>query len=146
MQIELRHRRIEKLAGAFGERLDDARAALRVVASSVNDHVAQAPSDTIGIPIPADELPVLKRGLDQLHRAIQALTKLAYELEAITAGLPDEAQRYYRISQSGRRSLELLRKAIGGDLASIPGLLAEIEGHVARSARILTEGRGWPQQ
>jgi hypothetical protein len=115
LRMSRRHQRIEKLLQRFGKALDDARAALRIIATAVERNVSQvgdADRDTIGFPLPEAELAVYRRGWDQILVALRKMTNAALELEAATVGMPEEVQRYHRISAAGRGVLEKVREAV----------------------------------
>jgi len=157
LRVERRHRRVAKLLDEFTERLEDARTALRVISSAVSSRFSPASGDTVGsltplptgavsFDLPASELPVLARGLDQLHVAIRAMTKTAFTLEAASSGVPEEVQRYYRISESGRGVLELVKVVISGEVSQVPALLTETEGFPVRSSNTISERETWLQR
>lgn len=148
--VKRRHGRTEKLRDAFAGRLEDARSALRLIQSSVNQHLANLPSDfppdTIGFPIPESELPILRRGIEGLRSAINAMNKTSYELEGVSVGIPNEVDRYYRISSSGRRVLVRLRETLSGSPDSIPQLLGEVEQYLLQCSNSLREREVYPEQ
>src|SRR5262245_25005486 len=76
-----RHKRVIKLLDTFDKALQDARAALRLIISAIQPWVAQMPDETIGFSIPAQELPVFHRGIDQVLRAMRVMTNASLELE-----------------------------------------------------------------
>src|SRR5436190_22054060 len=74
LRSQRRHGRIDKLLDQFKEKLDDARAGLRLIRSTVESLTAEIPANAIGIAVPRTELPVYRRGLQQLHRALEKMT------------------------------------------------------------------------
>jgi hypothetical protein len=142
IRAQSRHRRIQRLRGAFLEHLDDARSALRVVSSVIEKRVA---GDSAGfvVEIPASELPVFRRGLDWLQVSIRAMTRDAYELETITASMPEEVQRYYRMSDAGHTVLEQIRAALDGSAERTEELLQSIDRYLIRCSEIFSEGEEW---
>lgn len=50
--------------------------------------------------MPTEEIPVYRRGVEQLQVAIQKMTKIAFDLEATFSGVTDEVQRYYKVRQN----------------------------------------------
>jgi hypothetical protein len=146
LRMTRRHQRIEKLLRQFGKALDDGRAALRIVASAVERNVTQAgavDSDTIGFPLPGAELAVYRRGFDQILVALRKMTTAALELEAATAGMPEEVQRYHRISAAGRLVREKLAEAVQGPPTLLPALLQETERYLAKSSELVAEAQRW---
>ena len=157
LRVERRHRRVARLLDEFTERIEDTRTALRVISSAISSRFSPVSADTVGnltplpagavsFDLPASELPVLARGLDQLHVAIRAMTKTAFALEAASSGIPEEAQRYYRISESGRDVLELVKAVINGEVRQVPALLTEAEGFLVRSSNTISERETWLQR
>jgi hypothetical protein len=142
-RVEKHHRQKSKLLQEFDERIADARAALRVVSSAIEQYLSNAPPDTIRFSIPASELSVLQRGLEQLHAAIREMTRVVFKLEAITAGIADEQQRFYRISETGRVVLDTLRKAMNGDAQAVPPLLRDVDRFLANCSGINAERNEW---
>jgi hypothetical protein len=146
LRMTRRHQRIEKLLRQFGKALDDGRAALRIVASAVERNVTQVgavDSDTIGFPLPEAELAVYRRGFDQILVALRKMTNAALELEAATAGMPEEVQRYHRISAAGRLVREKLAEAVQGPPTLLPALLQETERYLAKSSELVAEAQRW---
>ena len=74
------------------------------------------------------------------------MTKTAFALEAASSGVPEEVQRYYRISESGRGVLELVRAVINGEVSQVPALLAETESFLVRSSNTISERETWLQR
>ncbi len=145
VRVERRHQRIERLREKFSQSMEDARAALRVVSSVVIERTINLEVDQIAFDIPTTDLPVLSRGIDQLQRAIRAMTRSAFELEAVTVAMPDEVQRYYKVSQAGKPVLEALRRALSGEPKSLPTLLNQIEEYLERCSATFLEGERWRQ-
>jgi hypothetical protein len=152
MRAERRHRRIAKFLETFAAQLQDARSALRIISSVVAEPLTAKPiadnspstaSEIVRFDVPKSELPVLARGLDQLHVAIRSMTKAAFALEAASTGVPDEVQRYYRISQSGAKTLALLQVALNGDPTQVPKLLDECERFLGRCSETISERDRW---
>jgi hypothetical protein len=89
------------------------------------------------------ELAVYKRGWDQILVALRKMTNAALELEAATAGMPEEVERYHRISAAGRAVLEKLREAVQGPPTRLPALLQEAERYLAKSSEMVAEAQRW---
>ena len=106
VRVQRRHQRIDRLRERFSQSMEDARVALKVVSSVVAERTINLEADQIAFDIPSTDLPVFSRGIDQLQRAIRAMTRAAFELEAVTVAMPDEVQRYYKVSQAGKPVLE----------------------------------------
>jgi hypothetical protein len=143
LRMTRRHKRIENLLGGFRKALEDARAALRIIQSSIADGRLELPADAIGFLMPMAELPVFKRGIDQLHAAIRSMTNAALELEAATAGMSDEVQRYHRISASGRRILDKLVSTLHGAPMQLPSLLQDVEHYLTKCSEMISEATQW---
>jgi hypothetical protein len=86
---------------------------------------------------------VFSTSLDQLQGAIRIMTKAAYELEAVTSAMPDEVQRYYRISQAGEPVLESLKRALDRGPAEVRSLLDQIDRYLTRCSDLFREGDRW---
>ncbi|MBI4600713.1 MAG: hypothetical protein HY721_02020 [Planctomycetes bacterium] len=158
LKVQRRHRRVEKLLDTFNETLSDGRAALRVVSTTVERHVQDSaeldtPRET-GVPtasalpriafsMPREELPVYRRGIEHLQSAIHRLTKIAFDLEATSAGVQDEVQRYYKISEAGNAVLRNIRHALEDRPESIPALVREVESFLARCSRAIEDRGRW---
>ena len=71
------------------------------------------------------------------------MTGLTFELETISSGLPDETQRYYRMSQSGKSLLQHLESVLGGDTSHLLAIVDEAEKHLDHCARRLQERENW---
>jgi hypothetical protein len=154
LRVERQHKRIRNLLEKFASTANDARKALRVVMSTIEKEETRAlagalhnlPEDAVRFDIPASELPILARGIDDLHVAIRAMTKIAFALEDATAALPDDLQRFHRISESGGRVLERLRSALGGQPSQLPALLRDVERFLERCAGELAERDRWLEE
>jgi hypothetical protein len=158
MKVQRRHRRIEKLLDSFSEALSDSRAALRVLSTVLDGHpsidalnIVADPEETnrdaprIAFSVPRTELPVYRRGTEQLQAAIQRMTKIAFDLEASTAGLPEEVQRYYKISQSGSGVLRQIRTVLDDHPEALPELVRTVDSYLARCSEMLDERQRWLQ-
>lgn len=124
----------------------DGRAALRIVGSAVERNVTRVgavDSDTIGFPLPEAELAVYRRGFDQILVALRKMTNAALELEAATAGMPEEVQRYHRISAAGRLVREKLAEAVQAPPTLLPALLQETDRYLAKSSELVAEAQRW---
>ena len=115
VRMTRRHRRVETLFQRFAKALDDARTALRVIATGVQHGLGRVGSadrgqdgEAIGFGLPEAESALYRSGWDELLIAVRRMTQASLELEAVTAGMPEEAQRYHRISGAGRSVLEKL--------------------------------------
>lgn len=161
LKVQRKHRRVEKLLDAFNDALSDARTALRVVSTTVDRHLAEpehpgAKADTlapskenlprIAFSMPTEEIPVYRRGVEQLQVAIQKMTKIAFDLEATTAGVTDEVQRYYRISQAGNGILRSIREALEDRPESVPDLVRKVEAYLARCSQMLEQRQRWLEE
>lgn len=156
LKAQRRHGRIEKLLNGFAGGLDDARAAIRLL-QGVTGEGSNLPPGTIAFAIPASELPLYRRGLQQLQTAIRTMTDAAYELEALTEPFADDAQRFYRISTAGAPVLRTLAAAlarladdeatlsIAARPVGIGTVLAEVDRYLANSAATLSERDKWLQ-
>src|SRR5262245_3753982 len=96
LKVQRKHRRLEKLLTDFNDALGDARAAVRVVSTTVDRYLSEpdgpasfevggAPEENlprIAFAIPTEEIPVYRRGVKQLQVAIQEMTRIAFDLEA----------------------------------------------------------------
>jgi hypothetical protein len=71
------------------------------------------------------------------------MTAAAYELETVTAGVPEETQRYYRISQGGRVVLDHLRAVLDGKPGAMPKLLDHIEVYLQKCSEMFAEAEDW---
>lgn len=137
-RIERRHVKVEKLNAQLALRLNDARAGVRLLRSTLSTADANLNLESIGFLIPLNELEIFRRGLEQLQVSIQSMTKLTYDLEVTLAGVPEAALLYFKMSQSGRRCLALIRNALNGELREpFTTLLEEVDAHLARSAEAL---------
>jgi NAD(P)-dependent dehydrogenase (short-subunit alcohol dehydrogenase family) len=159
IKVQRRHRRIEKLLDSFSEALSDSRAALRVLSTVLNEHLsgenvgALAPQPgspdrdmpRIAFSVPRTELPVYRRGTEQLQAAIQKMTKIAFDLEASTSGVPEEVQRYYKISQSGSTVLRQIKTVLDDHPEALPELVRTVDSYLARCSEMLEERQRWLQ-
>jgi hypothetical protein len=159
IKIQRRHRRIEKLLDGFSNALSDARAALRVLSSVLNEHVSGGTAEElaptagttdpdmprIAFPVPRTELPVYRRGTEQLQMAIQKMTKIAFDLEAATSGVPEEVQRYYRISQSGSNVLRQIKTVLDDHPEALSQLAKTVDSYLARCSEMLEDRERWLQ-
>jgi len=156
LKIQRKHRRIERLLDDFRAALDDSRAAMRVVTSTLQEHLAHADSEPtqpagaqdqnlprIAFSIPREELAVYRRGIEQLQVAIRKMTNIGFDLEATSEGVPEETQRYYRISEAGKSILRAVRDVLDDNPERLPGLVRQVEQHLARSSRMLEEREQW---
>lgn len=143
MRAGRRHKRVNKLLDDFLASLDDARAAIRVITSGVNEPLAQVPQDSIGFSIKLDELPVFRRGVDQILQAIREMTNSALALESASTGIPSETERFYKISEEGRRVLEILRKVVNGQSAETSNLLQVVEKYLVQCSEALRKREDW---
>jgi hypothetical protein len=150
-----RHARIDKKVQDFKDALDDARGALRLIRTTIAGHTAELPEDAIGINVPAEEVSLYRRGLAQLHDAIKRMTDAAYELEALTDKVPQERERFYRVSQAGGPVLNSIRDVLRADRTESPAsapssrlelLLDEIDRYLAVCSKMLDERNRWLQQ
>ncbi len=150
-----RHARIDKRLQEFKSGIDDARAALRLIKTTIRGHVENLPSDAIGINVPTSEVPLYRRGLAQLLDAVKRMTNTSYELETITQNVSAEQERFYRISQAGRPVLNALRRALGEEaglesagqnMPVLEQLLDEVDGYLGRCSNLLEERNRWLQE
>lgn len=150
-----RHTRIDKKLQHFKDAIDDARGALRLIRTTIADHTRQLPGDAIAIDVPADEVPLYRRGLAQLHDAIKRMTDASYELEALTENVSPERERFYRVSQAGRPVLESIRTALSTDRPAsnvaepdsrLEHLLVETDRYLGACSRMLNERNRWLQE
>lgn len=111
-KIQRRHRQIDKQVAAFAEKLQDARTAVRLLQGVVGGPARGLESGTIGFSIVAAELPLYRRGLEQLQSAIRGMTTAAYSLEDLTQPFADETERFYRVSSVGDAVLRILAQAL----------------------------------
>jgi len=88
----------------------------------------------------AEDFPLYEKGLDWLHTSIRDLTRTAYRLEVASEPMPDEVERYYRISDRGQSLIEDVRKALDGLPESTEKLLAGIDQYLIRCSEILDLG------
>lgn len=154
-KVQRKHRRVEKLLDAFNDALSDARTALRVVSTTVDRHLSDAEhaADTlapskeslprIAFSMPTEEIPVYRRGVEQLQVAIHKMTKIAFDLEATSSGVTDEVQRYYKISQAGNEILRNIREALDDHPESVPELVRRVEAYLARCSQMLEQRQHW---
>jgi hypothetical protein len=158
LKVQRKHRRVEKLLDAFNDALSDARTALRVVSTTVDRHLSEpehavdtlAPSKEnlprIAFSMPTEEIPVYRRGVEQLQVAIQKMTKVAFDLEATSSGVTDEVQRYYKISQAGNAILRSIRDALDDHPESVPDLVRKVEAYLARCSQMLEQRQRWLEE
>jgi hypothetical protein len=157
IKVQRRHRRVEKLLDSFSEALSDSRAALRVLSTVLNEHLSGEDSlapkagavdrdmPRVAFSVPRSELPVYRRGTEQLQAAIQKMTKIAFDLEASTSGVPEEVQRYYKISQSGSTVLRQIKTVLDDQPEALPELVRTIDSYLARCSEMLEERQRWLQ-
>lgn len=105
MRMQKRHRRIEAQREKCADALTKARTALTFLQVFAQRHMVQAPAGTFGVAVPADELAVYREALGQLQKAIHGITAATYELQALTRELPSDHERYFQLSEDGRRVL-----------------------------------------
>lgn len=159
LRVQRKHKRIEKLLDSFSAALNDARVAIRVLASTADKYfgqVGESPEKIkgaddeqlprIGIAIPTDEISIYRRGVDRLQVAIRSMTTTSFDLEAATSGVNEEVQRYYKISQAGNSVLRLIRHVLEDHPESVPKLLSEAEAYLTRCARAIEERNRWIDQ
>jgi len=161
LKVQRKHRRVEKLLDAFSDALSDARTALRVVSTTVDRHLSEpeqaakgadmlaATSENlprIAFSMPTEEIPVYRRGVEQLQFAIQKMTKIAFDLEATAAGVTDEVQRYYKISQAGNAVLRGIREALEDRPESVPELVRKAESYLVRCSQMLEQRERWLEE
>jgi len=133
-----RHRRLGRLTVEFTGRLEDARAGLRVVTSVLQGATPRGPGPfTVGIR--GSELPVFRRGLDQLQVAIRGMTHAAYELETVTSDLGVVGTDFYRMSESGQVVLQSIKTALDDDAVATTRLLGNVDTYLTRCSEILEE-------
>jgi septation ring formation regulator EzrA len=99
----------------------------------------------IAFPVPRAELPVYRRGTEQLQMAIQKMTKIAFDLEAATSGVPEEVQRYYRISESGSNVLRQIKTVLDDHPQAFSKLAKTVDSYLARCSEMLEAREGWLQ-
>lgn len=155
LRAQRRHAQIEKRVDAFVQRLDDARTSIRVLQSAIGESASALAPGAIAFTIPVSELPVFRRGLEQLQTAIRGMTDAAYELESLTSVSAEETERFYRVSNSGRPVLRAIAQAVGRVAAEeqsvgiadrpvdVPGLLGEVDRYLAQVSGILSERDRW---
>jgi hypothetical protein len=143
MRAQRRHRRISSLRSTFSDGLSEARTALRALTSTVPAQIPSEGTNQVAFGIPASDLPVFSTSLYQLQGAIRTMTKAAYELEAVTSAMPDEVQRYYRISEAGEPVLEGLRRVLDRGPAELHPLLDRIDRYLAKCSDVFGEGDRW---
>jgi hypothetical protein len=143
VRVQRRHRRISNLRDSFGKGLSEARTALRALATTIPADIPNEGSKQVGFALPASDLPVFSTSLDQLQGAIRTMTKAAYELEAVTNAMPDEVQRYYRISHAGEPVLESLKRALDRGPTEVRSLLDQIDRYLTRCSELYREGDRW---
>jgi hypothetical protein len=155
MRAERRHAQIDKRFDAFVRQLEDARVAIRVLSSVVGEPASALRPGTIAFAIPVAELPVLRRGLEQLQSAVQGMTDAAYELETLTTVAPEDTERFYRVSSGGRPVLRAIaaavahvaeeetRVGIADRPVDLPMVLAEVDRYLAHVSTILSERDKW---
>lgn len=161
LKVRRRHSRLEKLLDSFNEALNDSRTALRVIATTVERHLAErgvAPSaesalssrgevlPRIGFVIPREELSIYRRGIEQLQAAIQKMTRIAFDLEATSTGVPDEVERYYKISLAGNSVLRSLRHVLDDHPESLPELVSNVDSYLLRCSKMLEERERWLEE
>jgi len=100
----------------------------------------------IAFSMPTEEIPVYRRGVEQLQIAIQNMTKIAFDLEATSAGVTDEVQRYCKISQAGNAVLRSIRPALEDNPESVPGLVRKADEYLARCSQALDQRQRWLEE
>jgi hypothetical protein len=159
IKVQRRHRRVEKLSDAFSDAISDARAALRVLSTVLNEHLsdetveksastagtADPDMPRIAFSVPRAELPVYRRGTEQLQMAIQKMTKITFDLEAATSGVPEEVQRYYKISHAGSSVLRQIKTVLNDQPEALPELARTTDLYLARCSEMLEEREQWLQ-
>lgn len=154
LKVQRKHRTIGKSLDAFGLALDDARAALRVLSSTLNEHLppsdiapssdhSEEPLPRIAFSIPREELAVYRRGVEQLQSSIQKMTKIGFDLEAAATGISDEVQRYYKISQAGNPILSGISDVLDDNPEQLPELVRRVEEYLSRCSTMLEERDEW---
>ncbi|MGH8543121.1 MAG: hypothetical protein ACREX3_05705 [Gammaproteobacteria bacterium] len=160
IKVRRKHRRVEKLLDDFNDALSDARTALRVVSTTVDQHLSHsalsidaeaiAPQGgnlpRIAFSMPVEEIPVYRRGVQQVQVAIQKMTKIAFDLEATSVGITDEVQRYYKISQAGNVILRGIRNVLEDHPESVPDLVHRVEEYLARCSQALEQRQHWLEE
>lgn len=132
MRVKRRHARIEKLQDKCLRLIDDARAGLRILRTAGEGEFDEIPRGVIGVALPATEVEMYRRGLEQLQVAIRDLTKTCYDLEALTQGIPDYASRYFEASEAGRDMLQRIGDAFTEPTYSYNDLIEATERYLAR--------------
>jgi hypothetical protein len=159
IKVQRRHRRVEKLLDSFTEALGDSRAALRVLSTVLGEHLTDQEAEVLAPPtantdrdmsriafsVPRTELAVYRRGIEQLQAAIHAMTKIAFDLEASTTGMPEEVQRYYKISQAGSGVLRQIKRVLDDHPEVLPELVHAVDAYLARCSEMLEERQRWLQ-
>jgi hypothetical protein len=153
LKVRRKHRRVEKLLKDFKAALDDARTALRVLSSTLEAHLPEtedhAPTHSrldlprIAFSLPENEVAVYRRGVEQLQGGIRKMTNAAYDLEATASGVPNEVQRFYRISENGRAVLQTVRSVLDDHPEELIPLLHRIEEYLSSCSQLLEDRREW---
>jgi hypothetical protein len=158
IKVQRKHRRIGKLLDGFNVALDDSRAALRVLSSTLDAHLLEPGEATsletvtpksdenlprIAFAIPREELAVYRRGIEQLQSAIHTMTKIAFDLEATSIGITDEVERYYKISQAGNTILRGIRRVLDDHPEDLPDLARKVETYLSRCSQMLDDREAW---
>jgi hypothetical protein len=155
LRVQRRHARIEKQLDSFSRRLEDARAAIRVLRSAIGESMQTPTPGVIAFAIPASELPVFRRGIEGLQLAIRGMTVAAYDLESLTAASATDMERFYRVSSSGAPVLSLIAEllarvaadkalvSIAGRPANVPLVLVKVDEYLAHVSALLSERDKW---
>lgn len=138
-----KHKRIDRLLKKFVNSMDDARLALRAISGALGPGASDLPQDVLNFHVSRGDFAILTRGVRELHDAIKRMTDTTFELEAIAAGMPDETQRYYRISEAGRTVLDDLMIVLGGKSSRIRETVDAAEHYLDQSARMLETRGEW---
>jgi hypothetical protein len=100
----------------------------------------------IAFSMPVEEIAVYRRGVEQLQGAIQKMTKIAFDLETTSAGVADEVQRYYKISQTGNAILRSVRHALDDHPEAVPDLVRKVESYLSRCSQMLEQRQRWLEE
>ncbi len=73
------------------------------------------------------------------------MTNAALELESTTAGIPTEAERYYKLSEAGSLLMKRLRAVLNGNSRETPTLIDEAEKYLVHCDGIIRERDQWIQ-
>ena len=143
-QVVKRHKAIARGVNRILTAVDDARASLRILASTISVPDRVPDTHTRRLDTRPDDLPLVQRGVGGLHEAIGKIRSAAYDLEAATLDLPVEAQRYFRIAEDSDAVLALLQDA-QGDARRLPDLLTRVDAFLRGVHDELVETRRWQQ-